>query len=178
MILQFELLPEHWCWLVHSTSIMESWKNVIVSPTLYPPLLLFCESKSLWKKGTKVIYRRNTYDQETEADAQRCSVKKVFLEILQNSQENTCVRVSFWIKLQASVCNFIKKETLTQVFSFEFGKISENTFSYRTPPVTASEKRLSLWFLKTHKTFFHKRTASGKIFFQNNLEHLLLSSLK
>ena len=32
----------------------------------------------------------------------RCSVKKVFLEILQNSQENTCVRVSFLIKLQAS----------------------------------------------------------------------------
>ena len=27
-----------------------------------------------------------------EAVAQRCSVKKVFLEILQNSQENTCVR--------------------------------------------------------------------------------------
>ena len=31
----------------------------------------------------------------------RCSVKKVFLEILQNSQENTCARVSFLIKLQA-----------------------------------------------------------------------------
>ena len=30
-----------------------------------------------------------------EAVAQRCSVKKMFLEILQNSQENTCVRVSF-----------------------------------------------------------------------------------
>ena len=32
----------------------------------------------------------------------RCSAKKVFLEILQNSQENTCARVSFLIKLQAS----------------------------------------------------------------------------
>ena len=29
------------------------------------------------------------------------SVKKVFLEISQNSQENTCARVSFLIKLQA-----------------------------------------------------------------------------
>ena len=28
-----------------------------------------------------------------EAVAQRCSVKKLFLEILQNSQENTCGRV-------------------------------------------------------------------------------------
>ena len=37
----------------------------------------------------------------TEALAQRCSVKKVFLEILRNSQENTGARVSFLIKLQA-----------------------------------------------------------------------------
>ena len=35
---------------------------------------------------------------KTEAVAQRCSVKKVFLEISQNSQENTCARVSFLIK--------------------------------------------------------------------------------
>ena len=34
---------------------------------------------------------------------QRCSVKKVFLEILQNSQEKTCASVSFLIALQASV---------------------------------------------------------------------------
>ena len=30
--------------------------------------------------------------------------------------ENTCARVSFSIKLQASVCNFINKKTLEQVF--------------------------------------------------------------
>ena len=38
----------------------------------------------------------------TEAVAQRCFVRKVFLEIWQNSQESTCARVSFLIKLQAS----------------------------------------------------------------------------
>ena len=32
---------------------------------------------------------------------------------------------------------FIKKETLAQVFSCEFCKISKHTFSYRTPPVAA-----------------------------------------
>ena len=37
-----------------------------------------------------------------EAFVQRCSVKTVFLEISQNSQENTCARVSFLIKLHAS----------------------------------------------------------------------------
>ena len=36
-------------------------------------------------------------------------------------------------------CNFIKKETLRQVFSFEFCEISKNTFCYRTPLVAASE---------------------------------------
>ena len=36
-----------------------------------------------------------------EAVFQRCSVKIVFLDFSQNSQENTCVRVSFLIKLQA-----------------------------------------------------------------------------
>ena len=54
--------------------------------------------------------------------------KKVFLEISQNWQENTCAIVSFLIKLQAEACNFIKKETLAQVFSCQFCKISKNTF--------------------------------------------------
>ena len=38
----------------------------------------------------------------TEAVAQKCSVKMMFLEISQNSQENTCTRASFLTKLQAS----------------------------------------------------------------------------
>ena len=53
--------------------------------------------------------------------------KKVFLEISRNLQENTCARVSFLIKLQAS-CIYIEKETLTQMFSCEFWEISKNTF--------------------------------------------------
>ena len=35
-------------------------------------------------------------------------------------------------------CNFIKKETLAQVFSCEFCEISKNTFLQRTPLVTTS----------------------------------------
>ena len=35
-------------------------------------------------------------------------------------------------------CNFIKKETLAQVFSCEFCEISKNTFLQRTPLVAAS----------------------------------------
>ena len=56
----------------------------------------------------------------------RCSVKKIFLENSQNSQENTCARVSFLIKLQTF--RFIRKQTLAQVFSCEFCEFSKNTF--------------------------------------------------
>ena len=79
----------------------------------------------------------NWYRLRSEAVSRKCSVKEVFLEISQNSQENTCTRVSFLIKLSEG-CNFIKKETLAQVFSCEFCEISKNTFSYRTPPVAGS----------------------------------------
>ena len=44
----------------------------------------------------------------------------------------------FFNKVAGGACNFIKKETLAQVFSCEFCKIFKNTFSYRTPPVAAS----------------------------------------
>ena len=47
---------------------------------------------------------------ESEAVVQSCYIKKVFLEISQNSHENTC----------------------------EFCEIPKNAFSYRTPPVAAS----------------------------------------
>ena len=40
------------------------------------------------------------YQDRSEAVAQGCTVKKVFLEISQSSQENTCARVCFLIKLQ------------------------------------------------------------------------------
>ena len=48
-----------------------------------------------------LIWRRRcdkfeeSYESTVEAVAQKCSVKKVFLEVLQNSQENICVGVSF-----------------------------------------------------------------------------------
>ena len=66
-----------------------------------------------------------------KAVVQRCSVKKAFLEISQNSQENTCARVSFLIKMQAY--NFIKKETLAQAFSCESSKFKKHLFLYNTP---------------------------------------------
>ena len=55
-----------------------------------------------------------------EAVVQRCSVKKVFLEISQNSQENTIARVSIF----AQVENKIKGKTLRNSSSQMFFKVS------------------------------------------------------
>ena len=46
--------------------------------------------------------------------------KKDFRKTFAKFQENTCAGVSFLIKLQASVFDFIEKETLAQLFSCEF----------------------------------------------------------
>ena len=69
-----------------------------------------------------------------EAAAYRCSVKKLFLEISQNSVSEPLSEQSCKPKAH----NFIEKETLAPVSSCEFCKISKNTFSNRTPPVAAS----------------------------------------
>ena len=45
----------------------------------------------------------------------------------------------FFNKVADLACNFIKKETLAQVFSCEFCEISKNIFSYRTSLVSASD---------------------------------------
>ena len=49
--------------------------------------------------------------------------------------ENQSVQWLFYSVPEA--CNFIKIETLAQVFSSDFCKISKNTFFYRTPLVVA-----------------------------------------
>ena len=62
----------------------------------------------------------------------------MFLRILQHSQENTCARVSFLIKLQA-LC-FNKKDSGTGVFLWMLWNFSEHLFQ-RNLPVAASENK-------------------------------------
>ena len=64
----------------------------------------------------------------SEAVAQRCSVKKVFQEISQNSQENTCARVSFLIKLQARPATLLKKRLWYKCFPVNFAKFLKTPF--------------------------------------------------
>ena len=52
------------------------------------------------------------------------------------------------ISYVGQACSFIRIETLAHVFSCEFGKISKNTFSYRTPQVIAS---VQYYFLRKNR---------------------------
>ena len=71
---------------------------------------------------------KNTCQNQKQPPPEVFYKKKVFLNILQNSQENTCARAPLLIKLLAQACNFTKKETLTQTFFCKFCQILKNSF--------------------------------------------------
>ena len=60
----------------------------------------------------------------------RCSVKKVFLEISQNSQENTCARVSFLINLRP--VTLFKKLLWHRCFPVKFAEFLRTPFLQNT----------------------------------------------
>ena len=72
----------------------------------------------------------------------RSSQLEVLFEISQNLLEHTGASLLFSEvrrhKVAVWPCNFINKETPSQVFSCEFCEISKNTFLYRTHAVAAS----------------------------------------
>ena len=83
----------------------------------------------------------------SEAATRDVLYENVYLEISQNSQENTCARVSFLIKLQAT--GFIKKRLRHRCFPVGFAQI------LRTPFLQNTSNRLLLAFLlmQTHQIF-------------------------
>ena len=96
----------------------------------------------------------------------------MFLKISENWQKNTCVKVFFLIKLQAwglqlrlkrdSACSFIKKKTLTQVFSCTFCENFKNTFFIAQHRSTASEysNRIVYLYLSLWKLLHYLNTAN------------------
>ena len=107
-------------------------------------LILLQSTENLW-----------CYSNCTEAATAGVFLKKVSLEILQNSQENTCARVSFLLKKKI---NFIKKETLAQVLSCKFCKISKNTFSENT------SRRLLLTVVRDISNAFYSAWHTGLLY--------------
>ena len=105
------------------------------------PCLSFFEifNQDIWG-NVHCVPEINLTSQGIEAAYRGVLYKKVFLEISQNSQENTCARASFLIKLQTTPATLIKKESLAHAFSYEFYEISKNTFFTEDHQATASVK--------------------------------------
>ena len=82
--------------------------------------IAFLVKKCLFFDGSFVYWR--SFKQRRTPKSFICRSSQSSRGVLQNSQ----------------ACNFIKKETLAQMFSCEFFKISKNTSFYRTTPETAS----------------------------------------
>ena len=94
----------------------------LIRQPVYWLLLMNCHFSVSLRKFQLLWRFCRTWSKDHFRSNRRCSVKKVFLKILQNSQENTCVRVSFLIKLQAP----------HRCFPVNFAKIFRTPF-YRTP---------------------------------------------
>ena len=73
-----------------------------------------------------------TNDKISKSSHQTCFVNKVFLEISQNSQENTCARDSFLIKLQAAPATLLKKSLWHRCFRVNFAKFLRTPFLQNT----------------------------------------------
>ena len=69
----------------------------------------------------------------TDAVAQRCSVKKVLLQISKNSQENTCARVSSFNKVAGLMpATLLKKRLWHRCFPVNFSKFLRTPFLQNT----------------------------------------------
>ena len=124
----------------------------------------YSEALSPWKKRspqhifhanfTKFFRRdilRNTFQKQSYRGVCKQSVLKNFV----NSRESTHARVSSLFELQASAYNFIKKETLTQMFSYKFRKTFKNTFFIQQLPrlFLTCEQLLLIFITKYFKYF-------------------------
>ena len=92
-------------------------------------------------------------------DQERTSLPEAFCkrDVLRNfanfRRKHLCQSLFF---NKVETCNFIKKETLVQVFCCEFCEISKNTFSYRTTLVAASAGRQRTNFFQEKHDRFSK----------------------
>ena len=120
---RYERVAEHF-WL-YSISLYLTFSQIFPITQLPHPARVTCFINNLW-----VIA-------EGRSNHQRCSVKKVFLKISQNSWENACTRVSFLIKVAG-------QENLAQVFSSEFCEIFKNTIFIEQLRTAASKKALGI----------------------------------
>ena len=92
-----------------------------------------------------------------EAVVRKCSVKRVFLNILQNSEENNCARALFSTKLRGDYC---RKEIAAHVFSYKICEIFKNIFLKEHLRMTVLDMKFFKQFLthipETFGTFWER----------------------
>ena len=108
-----------------------------------------------WKVASKKCVRFLCFTLLTSRPELFC--KKMYLKVLQISQEHTSARVSFLIKLQSWGLKLYLKRDFVPVFSCEICKIFKNTFFYWTSLVAASPtpKKYCMW-IQTSCEINHK----------------------
>ena len=84
-----------------------------------------------WKCMLKIVFL-------FRSSHRRCSVRKGVLRNFAKFTEEHLCQSLFFNKVRPKACNFIKKETLSQVFSFAFCGISKYTFFIEHLRATAS----------------------------------------
>ena len=106
------------------------------------------------------MYRRHCWSDWNRSSHRKCSVKKAVLENFGKFTRKHLCQSLFFNEAAGTACNFIKKETVTQVFFCEFSEIFKNTFLTEQLCTTASaesrkaEKSLKLAITK-HNSYLH-----------------------
>ena len=82
-------------------NIFPTFPSITPAPLLFPytPIINYSVPEStliLHVKKKKWKMKKKKQKPHIKALSRKCSVKKVFLEILQKSQENTCAGAWFW----------------------------------------------------------------------------------
>ena len=95
---------------------------------------------------------------------------RLWKEVIWKTKESISER----LEQQPWACTFIKKETLTQVFSYEFCEISKNTFSTEHLQTTASVECKYLWVWSVYPWFDFVRCLQ---FFSQSAETETLSRM-
>ena len=108
-------------------------KHFEMFPDIFSQILLI-----IWQKKTFTL---NSF-LAMKLSHRRCFVKKGVLKNFAKLTGKHLCQSLFLNKVAGRACNFIKKETLAQVFSCEFSETSKNTFFYRTPLVASSKQMI------------------------------------
>ena len=145
---------------VFLTGFILCFKNLPWCSTLFYSIISFTAgiSCSQWRNNSskkRLLFSLSDQKKRLpEAVVCSCSVTNVFLELSQNSQENTYAGVSFLLKLQAwglRPATLWKKRLWYRCFPVNFVKFLRTPFSIKHLRWLLLDYSLSSYLLRTHK---------------------------